>query len=89
MRLDLPDGASVLNIMDLGLPANWHTSEAITQSLGLAWLSSGTSLGLWVPSTIEPEDKNLLINPAHHLYGSIKLTVERNLFEFDPRLFAP
>lgn len=89
MRLDLPDGAPVHDVKDLGLPANWRTSEAITQSLGLAWLSSGASLGLWVPSYIEPGDKNLLINPAHPLYGSIKLTVERNPFAFDPRLFAP
>lgn len=78
-----------LGLKDLGLPANWRTSEAITQSLGMAWLSSGRSLGLWVPSTIEPQDKNLLINPAHHLYGSITLTLERNPFSFDPRLFAP
>lgn len=88
MRLDFPEGATVLDVKDLGLPANWRTSEATTQSLGLAWLSSGTSLGLWVPSYIEPEDKNMLINPAHHLYGAIKLTVERNPFTFDPRLFA-
>ena len=88
MRLDLPQAAPVLNVKDWGLPTNWRSSEAITQSLGLAWLSSGASLGLWVPSYIEPEDKNLLINPSHPLYGSIKLTVERNPFTFDPRLFA-
>lgn len=88
MRLDLPEAAPVLDVMDLGLPDNWRSSEAITQSLGWAWLSSGASLGLWVPSYIEPEDKNLLINPAHPLYGAIRLTVERNPFIFDPRLFT-
>ena len=89
MRLNLPEAAPVLDVEALSLPANWRTSEAITQSLGLAWLSSGKSLGLWVPSYIEPEDRNLLLNAAHPLYGSIKLTVERNPFTFDPRLFAP
>ena len=88
MRLDLPEAAPILDVMDLGLPAHWRTSEAITQSLGLTWLASGASLGLWVPSYIEPEDKNLLINPAHPLYGAIELTVGRNPFTFDPRLFA-
>ena len=88
MRLDLPEAAPILDVMDLGLPAHWRTSEAITQSLWLAWLASGARLGLWVPSYIEPEDKNLLINPAHPLYGAIELTVERNPFTFDPRLFA-
>ena len=67
MRLDLPEAAPILDVMDLGLPAHWRTSEAITQSLGLTWLASGASLGLWVPSYIGPEDKNLLINPAHPL----------------------
>ena len=88
MRLDLPSSGSVHNVEDLGLPANWRTSEAITQILGQEWLSSGNSLGLWVPSYIEPGDRNLLINPTHILYASIKLTVERNPFAFDPRLFA-
>ena len=88
MRLDLPKAATLLNVKDLGLPAHWRSSETITQSLGLAWLASGASLGLWVPSYIEPEDKNLLINPAHPLYSAIRLTIERNPFTFDPRLFA-
>jgi RES domain-containing protein len=88
MRLDLPADAPILDVKELGLPNNWRTSEAITQSIGLAWLSSTKSLGLWVPSYVEPEDQNLLINPAHRLYSAIKLTIERNPFEFDPRLFA-
>lgn len=88
MRLDLPASATILDAKSLGLPTDWRNSEAITQALGSEWLSNGASLGLWVPSYIEPNDMNLLINPAHPLYGSIKLTVERNPFEFDPRLFA-
>lgn len=71
----------------MGLPSNWRENEAMTQKLGLQWLRTGTSLGLWVPSYVEPDDVNMLINPAHALYPAIKLTVERNPFEFDPRLF--
>ena len=41
------------------------------------WLLSGSSLGLWVPSFIEPQEMNLLINPAHHQYSAVKLIVER------------
>lgn len=89
MRLDLPDGAPILDVIALGLTPDWRTNEAITQSLALGWLNGGASLGLWVPSFIEPDDRNLLINPKHPAYGSIKLTVERNPFTFDPRLFAP
>lgn len=87
MRLDLPEGAAAADVGTLGLPVDWPTNEAATQALGVAWLSSVSSLGLWVPSFIEHSENNLLLNPAHPQYSSIKLTVERNPFRFDPRLF--
>jgi len=87
MRLELPDGAVVRHVEELGLPADWRTNQAATQSLGMAWLAQATELGLWVPSYIEPSELNLLINPTHPQYSSIKLTVERIPFGFDPRLF--
>ncbi len=51
------------------------------------WLASKASLGLWVPSFVEPAERNLLINPAHPNYAKIKLVIEKNPFVFDPRLF--
>ena len=87
MRLDLPADATVTDVAALGLPADWPTNEGATQALGVAWLSSISGLGLWVPSFIEHSENNLLLNPAHPQYSSINLTVERNPFKFDPRLF--
>lgn len=87
MRLDLPAHANLLEADDVGLPVDWRSNEAATQALGMQWLSEVSSLGLWVPSFIEPSERNLLINPAHPRYGAIKLTIERNPFQFDPRLF--
>ena len=87
MRLDLPDDAAVCDVSTIGLPTDWPTNEGATQALGINWLLSGSSLGLWVPSFIERSETNLLINPAHTQYTSIRLTVERNPFKFDPRLF--
>jgi RES domain-containing protein len=87
MRLDLPERASLEDIHRLGLPADWRTNEAATQTIGNAWVASSRSLGLWVPSFIEPSELNLLLNPAHPDYGLITLHIERNPFEFDPRLF--
>lgn len=87
MRLDLPDDAVVCDVSTIGLPTDWPTDEGATQALGITWLSSGSSLGLWVPSFVERSETNLLINPAHPQYTSIRLTVERNPFRFDPRLF--
>lgn len=88
MRLELPADAPLLDVADLGLPADWRSREADTQQLGMAWATSGASLGLWVPSYIEPAERNLLLNPAHADYLRIVLTLERHPFRFDPRLFG-
>lgn len=87
MRLELPHDASFQNIHDLGLSPDWQTDEAATQTLGMSWISAVSSLALWVPSYIEPAESNLLINPAHPQYRAITLSIERNPFRFDPRLF--
>jgi len=42
---------------------------------------------LWVPSYIEPGEKNLQLDPAHPDDARIALALERNPFGFDPRLF--
>jgi RES domain-containing protein len=88
MRLDIGAEAALLEASDWGLQSDWRNDEASTQSLGMQWLASGTSLGLWVPSYVEPAERNLLLNPAHPHYRDIALVLERNPFVFDPRLFA-
>ena len=87
MRLELPEIAVCLDAENLGLPPDWRAQQARTQQLGMRWLASKASLGLWVPSFVEPAERNLLINPAHPDYAKIKLVVEKNPFVFDPRLF--
>ena len=88
MRLELPEGAALQEVQALGLPEDWRSNEAATQRLGMAWLASGASLGLWVPSYVEPAESNLLLNPAHPQFPTIGLAIERQPFAFDPRLFA-
>jgi RES domain-containing protein len=87
MQLELPDDCLLMTASDWGLPADWQSNEAATQALGLSWLASTSSLGLWVPSFMEPSELNLLINPAHPDYRRILLKIERQPFRFDPRLF--
>jgi RES domain-containing protein len=87
MQLDLPDDAPLLDVADLGLPVDWRRNEAATQALGMNWLAGVASLGLWVPSFVEPAEHNLLLNPVHPHYSAIRLTLERQPFQFDPRLF--
>ena len=86
-RLEIPDTATLLDVKSLGLPADWRIDQAATQQIGMQWLADRTSLGLWVPSFVEPAELNLLLNPAHADYARIRLVVEQNPFVFDPRLF--
>jgi RES domain-containing protein len=85
LRLELPDD-SVLE--EVALPANWKHEMTATQQLGVAWATSNRSLGMWIPSYVEPAERNLLINPRHPQYQAIDLHIEENPFVFDPRLFA-
>ena len=88
MRLEIAADSTLLHAQDWGLQEDWRSDEADTQSLGMQWLISGLSLGLWVPSYAEPSEGNLLLNPAHPQYRDINLVLERNPFVFDPRLFV-
>jgi RES domain-containing protein len=88
MRLEIDADAALLSATDWGLQADWRSDEASNQSLGMQWLTSGVSLGLWVPSWVEPSERNLLLNPAHPHYRTITLVLERTPFMFDPRLFT-
>lgn len=89
VRLELPSDALIADaVRDFALESpRWRGDEGYTQSLGLRWLKAGSSLGLWVPSYVEPRERNLLINPAHPAYETIKIEVEAMDFVFDPRLF--
>lgn len=87
VRLELPRDAVLEEVTPL-LPANWRDDMSATQGIGAAWARAGRSLGLWVPSFVEPAERNLVINPRHAQYASISLGVETNPFEFDPRPFS-
>lgn len=89
LRLDLPQDAVLLDIRTLeSLPANWRDDEPWTQDAGVRWRASGASLGLWVPSVVEPGESNLVLNPDHAQFPAIQVAVERNPFKFDDRMFS-
>ena len=89
IRLELPKDALIQDArVDLGMESpKWRHDEGYTQNLGMRWIESNASLGLWVPSFVVPQEKNLLLNPIHPQYGSIVLVTEIADFQFDPRLF--
>ena len=72
------------------LPEAWRRAPPLreTQALGDDWLASNSSLGLWVPSAIVPEELNLLLNPLHPGMRQLRID-EPTPFRFDPRLVTP
>lgn len=69
-----------------GLAANWRDDEAVSKQFGDAWLDAQGALAIWVPSFVEPLEQNILINPDHRDISKLSYLVERNPFQFDPRL---
>jgi RES domain-containing protein len=69
------------------LPAGWDDvpDSGAGRSVGDAWLQSGSSLALEVPSIHSNSDTNVLINPAHPDFG--QLVIGNPVpFAFDRRL---
>ena len=87
VRLEIPPKSDLMVVAELVLPADWRQNQAATQTIGMRWLASRSSLGLWVPSFVEPAENNLLLNPSHPDYARVRLVIEKNPFIFDPRLF--
>lgn len=69
------------------LPGDWKQAKHRTRRIGEAWLESGTSAVLLVPSALCPDASNLLIASERLAPGAL---VVRRLgpFRFDRRLLA-
>lgn len=69
------------------LPPNWQSSPAPPelQQLGDAWLKSGSSAILKVPSAVIEIESNYLLNPAHPDFAGIEIGAP-SPFDFDLRL---
>lgn len=71
------------------LPPNWrdYPPPPELQKLGNAWLVSGSSAVLSVPSAVTPEERNYLINPEHEHFRSVDVGSSRP-FQIDLRLLT-
>ncbi len=82
----LPDDA-VLDLDVGALPSGWDdpADPSRAAALGDAWLESGASLALRVPSAVLPLERDLVVNVRHPRV--VELVVgEPQPFRFDPRL---
>lgn len=93
----LPTGYQLLEVMTavkvsaLGLPARaldvtWRDDPGVSRAIGDAWLASGKSALLRVPSALVPNVANYLLNPLHADASRLSIkSVAR--YPFDNRLF--
>jgi RES domain-containing protein len=88
MEVEVPDGACVTIENRIGgeLPGNWAFVEEQSRRLGTDWLTEGKVLMLSVPSVVIPFERNLLLNPRHRSFASVRLKRIVPFF-FDPRIF--
>lgn len=69
------------------LPRNWRAEPPPTKvrELGDAWVKSGRSAVLQVPSATLPAENNFLLNPRHPDFPKFMIG-KASAFQFDPRL---
>jgi RES domain-containing protein len=87
MMLEVPDDVSREALAPADLPADWQrlSMPQPTATIGHAWLQSGRSLALQGPSVVVPQERNLLLNPAHPEFIRVRL-LDAQPFHFDERL---
>jgi RES domain-containing protein len=91
VRIDIPDDVwTAAELLDVSTaPVGWDALPAGRASIayGTAWLARKRSACLMVPSTITPEESNMLINPAHP--DSARITAQKvRKWLYDARLLA-
>jgi RES domain-containing protein len=84
----IPESVSSETVAIGDLPANWrhYPAPAGLKDIGSTWLRQMRSLVLSVPSAVNPEEQNVLINPLHAEAGKIT-GIRSKPFHFDPRLW--
>ncbi|MFV2069567.1 MAG: RES family NAD+ phosphorylase [Pirellulales bacterium] len=85
----LPASISVEEVQVSDLPSDWrqYPAPAKLKKIGTDWIVRQSSLALRVPSAINAQETNILINPAHTEMKKLKIE-EEQLFHFDPRMFG-
>ena len=85
--MEVPDEL-VVAIEATMLPAGWNRKDGeplIARSIGDRWLANQVSAGLQVPSSVIPQEYNVLLNPAHPEFTQFTYGDPLN-FPFDPRI---
>lgn len=65
---------------------NWKSTPLESRQLGTDWIASGKTLLMKVPSVLNEDNGNYLINPAHALFSKVKIIKTKEI-TFDQRLW--
>ncbi|MFN2323406.1 MAG: RES family NAD+ phosphorylase [Trueperaceae bacterium] len=60
---------------DADVPANWRArpDAPAARAVGDAWLAAGSHVALSVPSVLVPQERNLLLDPAHPRFTEVRI----------------
>jgi len=86
--VEIPDSIKIVHVSPKDLKPDWRSSPPpdSTRNLGTQWVKKGASAILRVPSTIIPEEHNLVINPKHTDFVKIKIGSPKRI-ELDRRMW--
>jgi RES domain-containing protein len=67
VEIEIPDDIPVETLEDQDLPADWNAEvhPESTRAIGGSWAALGRTAVLSVPSTVNPSERNFVLNPAH------------------------
>jgi RES domain-containing protein len=88
VKIEIPESVLYRNIERTELPSDLSNEPAVRRrcrELGDAWLATAEHFVLTAPSFVVPQERNVMLNPAHPLMGAAKI-VSIEPFRFDPRL---
>jgi RES domain-containing protein len=89
VRLEIPDDPPMRDgsLVEVPDELDAEPAQLRCREIGDAWLTEGKQLVLTAPSFIVPQERNVMINPAHQFMARVKIvSIER--FRFDSRLAA-
>jgi RES domain-containing protein len=88
IAVTIPDSATSERLAIDDLPKDWrmYPAPSTLQDIGSQWLREQGSLLLLVPSAVNPEEQNILLNPLHREASTISNVVSKP-FQHDPRMW--
>lgn len=85
LQVTVPSEVRVRSYDLSNLPKSWQQRVRVTRAVGNAWLRSGETALLKVPSALVPQTHNYLLNPEHNHARRVRI-VGINRHPFDTRL---